>query len=91
MKKFNALICYDIADKKRLAKIARNLEKVSIRIQKSLFYYMDATVDDIKMITMIIENIIDDNEDDVRIYKIDKNSSINLQQGINLKKPNIIR
>ena len=91
MKKFNALICYDISNPKRLAKIARNLEKVSIRIQKSIFYYVDARAEDIKNIVKILEEIIDKNEDDVRIYKVDKNSSINLKKGINLRKPNIIR
>ncbi len=91
MKRYNALICYDIADPKRLAKIARNLERVSIRIQKSIFYYMDASSEDIKNIVEIIEEIIDKENDDVRIYKVDKNSSINLESGINLKNPNIIK
>jgi len=91
MKKFNALICYDIADNKRLAKVAKNLEKVSIRIQKSIFYYIEATTDDIKEIVEILNEIIDKEEDDVRIYKVDKNTSIHLKHAINLKKPNIIR
>jgi len=91
MKKFNALICYDIADKKRLAKVAKNLEKVSIRIQKSIFYYLNATVPDIQKIVKILMDIIDNEKDDIRIYKVDKNSSINLKNGINLKKPNIIK
>ena len=91
MKKFNFLICYDIADPKRLAKIAKNLEKVSIRIQKSIFYYMEATAKDIEQIVSIIEEIINRDEDDVRVYKVDKNLSINLKHGIDLKKPNIIK
>jgi CRISPR-associated protein Cas2 len=91
MKKFNFLICYDIADPKRLAKIAKNLEKVSIRIQKSIFYYVEATARDIEQTVMMIEQIINNDEDDVRVYKIDKNSSINLKKGIDLKKPNIIK
>jgi CRISPR-associated protein Cas2 len=91
MKQFNALICYDIADKKRLAKVAKSLEKVSIRIQKSIFYYIEATVDDIKEIVKSLDEIINEKEDDVRIYKVDKNSSIHLKHGIDLKKPNIIR
>jgi len=90
MKKFNALICYDIADPKRLAKVARSLEKIAIRIQKSIFYYMEASTDDIKNIVRILENIIDDEKDDIRIYKVDKNSSINLNGAIDLKKPNLI-
>ena len=40
MKKFNFLICYDISDEKRLAKVAKELEKVSIRIQKSIFFFL---------------------------------------------------
>ena len=91
MKRFNALICYDIADKKRLSKVAKSLEKVSIRIQKSIFYYIEATTQDIKEIVEILENTIDKEDDDVRIYKVDKNSSINLMRGINLKRPNIIQ
>jgi len=91
MKKFNFLICYDIADKKRLSKVAKTLEKVSIRIQKSIFYYMDSSQDDIKATMKKLEEIINQEEDDIRIYKVDKNSSINLNSAINLKKPNIIR
>ena len=88
---FNALICYDIANPKRLSKVAKSLEKVSIRIQKSIFYYVEATSQDIKEIVKIIEDIIDKQNDDVRIYKVDKNSSLHLMKGINLKKPNIIK
>ena len=91
MKKFNALICYDIANPKRLSKVAKNLEKISIRIQKSIFFYMEATMQDIQEIVKIIESIIDEKDDDVRIYKVDKNSSLHLMKGINLKKPNIIK
>ncbi len=90
MKKFNFLICYDISDSKRLAKVARNLEKVAIRIQKSIFYYMDGSVDDIKKISKILEESIDPEFDDVRIYKVDKYNSINLRSAIDLKQPNII-
>ena len=85
MKRYNTLICYDIADKRRLNKVAKSLEKVSIRIQKSIFYYMEASVYDIKDIVKTLEKIIDKDEDDVRIYKVDKNSSLNLKSGIDLK------
>ncbi|WP_151899672.1 CRISPR-associated endonuclease Cas2 [Sulfurimonas hydrogeniphila] len=91
MKKFNALVCYDIADSKRLAKVAKVLEKVSIRIQKSIFYLMDTTTNEIKEIAKILEEIIDEEYDDVRIYKVDKSSSLNLKSAINLKQPNIIK
>ncbi|WP_434580262.1 CRISPR-associated endonuclease Cas2 [Sulfurimonas sp. NW15] len=91
MKKFNALVCYDIADSKRLAKVAKVLEKVSIRIQKSIFYLMDTTTNEIKEIAKILEEIIDEEYDDVRIYKVDKSSSLHLKSAIDLKQPNIIK
>ena len=90
MKRFNFLICYDIADAKRLSKIAKSLEKEAIRIQKSIFYYMDASKGDIENIVKILESIISKDEDDIRIYKIDIHSSLNMKSAINLKKPNII-
>jgi len=91
MKKFNALICYDISDPKRLTKVAKCLEKVSIRIQKSIFYYAEATTDEIKETLRLLEDIMDTQDDDIRIYKVDKNSSIHLKHGIDLKQPNIIK
>ena len=90
MKRFNFLICYDIANKKRLSKVAKSLEKEAIRIQNSLFYYMDGSLDDIKEIVKTLEEIIDLQEDDIRIYKVDKYSSIHLKSGVNLQKPNLI-
>ena len=90
MKKFNFLVCYDIADVKRLRKIAKILEALAMRIQKSIFYYMDATSEDIKKLVKILNETIDHKEDDIRIYKIDIYSSINLESAINLKKPHII-
>lgn len=90
MKKFNFLICYDIADAKRLSKVAKSLEKEAIRIQKSIFYYMQATKEDIKEMVSTLELIICKDEDDIRIYKVDIYSSLHLKSAINLKKPNII-
>jgi len=90
MKKFNFLICYDIAEKKRLSKVAKHLEKESIRIQKSIFYYMNASKKDIEETVQKLESIISKDEDDVRIYKIDIESSLHLKSAVNLKKPNII-
>lgn len=91
MKRFNFLICYDIADKKRLVKVAKSLEKEAIRIQNSVFYYMDGSKDDIKKIVSTLEEIIDSQADDIRIYKVDKDSSLHLKSGVNLKQPNILR
>jgi len=90
MKKFNFLICYDISDEKRLAKVAKELEKVSIRIQKSIFFYPEASKDEITSLVVSLEEIIEKDEDDIRIYKIDINHSLNLKSGIDLKNPNIL-
>lgn len=90
MKRFDFLVCYDIADTKRLRRVAKCLESVAMRIQKSIFYYMGASAGDITSLVKILNEIIDKKEDDIRIYKIDIHSSINLKSAINLKKPNII-
>ena len=37
-----------------------------------------------------LEEIIEKDEDDIRIYKIDINHSLNLKSGIDLKNPNIL-
>jgi len=87
----NFLVCYDISDKKRLAKIARLLSKIAIRIQKSIFLYLDCNKIEISKLVDELNLIINDKEDDIRIYRIDINQSINLNSGIDLKNPNIIK
>jgi CRISPR-associated protein Cas2 len=91
MQKFNFLICYDIADKKRLSKIAKLLEKTSIRIQKSIFYYPKANINDIKTLSLNLSKLLNEKEDDLRIYQIDIEKSLHLNSAISLKKPNIIK
>jgi len=90
MKRFHFLVCYDIADVKRLRKVAKLLETLAMRIQKSIFYYMDASSTDIKQLVQMLNKTIDHKEDDIRIYKIDIHSSISLESAINLKKPHIV-
>ena len=64
------LIAYDIADKKRVAKIGRFLSKIGIRIEYSIFY-IKATKEEMVEIAMKINDIIEPEMDDVRIYKIE--------------------
>jgi len=90
MKKFNFLVCYDIANSKRLVKVARSLEKIAIRIQKSLFFYVDATELDIATLVKNLKDIINEEEDDIRIYKVDVKNSLHLKSAVNLQQPNII-
>lgn len=70
MKKRDYLICYDIADPKRLAKLARFLEKRAFRIQYSVFFAPKKSKEEIYQLAQQITEYIDPEEDDVRIYKI---------------------
>ncbi len=90
MKRFNFLICYDISSPKRLQKIAKLLESFTIRIQYSLYYCMDASAEEMKELVKKLNELIDQEEDDIRIYKVDKNRSLNLKSAIDLKQPNIL-
>ena len=88
-KTYYFLICYDISDNKRLRNIAKLLEQDAVRIQKSVFFYIQSIPNEMKFLVSKINDIIT-HEDDVRIYKIDINSSLQLNNAINLKKPFII-
>ncbi len=76
MKKRDYLICYDISDPKRLAKIAKYLEKEAIRIQYSIFLAKGATKEGIYAIAQNLVEMIDPKEDDVRIYEIEENTAV---------------
>jgi CRISPR-associated protein Cas2 len=89
MKQYDFLISYDIADQKRLAKIARVLEKEAIRIQYSLFFYKDATKVELHRLLKKILKIYNEQEDDIRVYKI-KNYGLHFGTAIDLKNPFII-
>jgi len=89
MQNFDFLVCYDISDEKRLRKIAKLLEKISIRIQKSVFLYKNASKKNLKNLLVDLNNLIDQ-EDDVRIYQIDIYKSMHFNNGISLIEPNIL-
>jgi len=91
MHKTNFIISYDIAEQKRLRKIAKKLEHVAIRIQYSIFLYIDATQQEIYELIENIKEIIKDDEDDVRIYHIDINRSLCINTAVNLKSPIILK
>ncbi len=86
MKRYNFLISYDIANDKRLRKIAKLLEKKAIRIQYSVFYLPNATKEDLHNILDELLKLYNEKEDDIRVYNI-KNSGINLASAINLDQP----
>ncbi|HEY8385699.1 MAG TPA: CRISPR-associated endonuclease Cas2 [Porticoccaceae bacterium] len=63
------LLCYDIADPKRLQRVYRACCKVGIPFQYSVFC---VTCDEqrIKDVLKTLEGLIDAAEDDVRVYRI---------------------
>ena len=89
MKKSDYLVCYDIADPKRLAKLARFLEKRAFRIQYSVFFAPKKSKEDIYRLAQEITEFIEPQEDDVRIYKI-KNYGIILGKAYDLSQIFII-
>lgn len=84
--KADFIISYDISDPKRLQKLARQLEKVAMRIQYSIFLLSDAMQTDLFSIVNTIEDIIDHDEDDVRIYRM-IDPGIAIGQAVNLEDP----
>lgn len=91
MHRHDFVISYDIADEKRLPKVAKCLEKCAFRIQKSIFFYPSASQDDVFVLVDELNEIIDQEEDDVRIYQVDVKNSISLLSGIDLNEFNIVR
>jgi len=89
MRTFNVIVSYDISSDKRLKKVSKMLEKHGCRIQLSVFLLLDATKSTIEKIVLRLIKLMDKNEDDIRIYKINLKESINLNNAINLKSPNI--
>lgn len=80
------IICYDISNTKRLAKLARYLEKVSFRIQYSVFFLQKTTLIELRDIIDSMLKYIDNEEDDLRIYTI-KDKAYSFGQAIDLDEP----
>jgi len=89
MKKFDFLIGYDISSPKRLRKLAKLLDSEAIRIQFSLFLYPKQDKKSLKILIDKIVKIIDQSEDDVRVYRIDIARSIHLMSGVDLQYPKV--
>ena len=63
------LICYDIADPKRLGKVHRRAVKHAACVQYSV-YYLNGTTGQLNDMLSDIEEVIDDSLDDVRAYTV---------------------
>lgn len=90
MKTSDYLVCYDIASSKRLAKVAKTLERVASRIQKSVFLYDKVGVGELDILVEKLNSIIDEEADDIRIYKIDVHSSYQCCSGVDLANPYLL-
>jgi len=86
MNKKDFLICYDIADEKRVAKIGKTIEKKAIRIQKSVFLFDKATKEELSQLIETIMKIFNKKQDDLRIYTI-KDKGLTLGSAIDLENP----
>jgi CRISPR-associated protein Cas2 len=80
------ILCYDISDEKRLAKIAKIIEKISLRIQRSIYYFEDVSEEEIIKSINEAVSIMDKEKDDLRIYRIRKDTYA-LYDGIDLNDP----
>ncbi|HON89110.1 MAG TPA: CRISPR-associated endonuclease Cas2 [Spirochaetales bacterium] len=64
-----AIVCYDIADPKRLSAIAKICESYGVRLQKSCFQ-VHMEIDKIKELLATIKNEITPKEDSIICYYV---------------------
>ncbi|MBX6423222.1 CRISPR-associated endonuclease Cas2 [Thermosulfurimonas sp. F29] len=69
MKQNYYLVCYDIADEKRLRKVARIMEDFGIRVLYSVFECR-LTPEEFAVMRQTVEEVIDALEDRVRYYRL---------------------
>ncbi len=86
MRKYDFIIAYDIADVKRLRKIAKLVEKKAMRIQYSIYFYHDVTQQEVTTLLDAVSQIYHEKQDDIRVYKI-KNRGLHLGCAIDLDNP----
>lgn len=89
MSKQDFLICYDIADEKRVAKIGKLIEKEALRIQRSVYFYEQVSKDELSVLVDRVLTLLDEEVDDLRIYTI-RNKGIALGEAIDLDNPLIL-
>jgi len=65
----NHLICYDIANPKRLGRVHRLCKRYAMPLQYSVFL-AELNASRLEELVRSLEAIIDQNEDDIRIYPL---------------------
>lgn len=76
-KPFPILICYDIANPRRLGRLHRQIARCAVMVQYSVYYAEENTAGIARLTELILE-YIDPNEDDVRIYRLPSTLDIDL-------------
>lgn len=71
----NYLVCYDIKDEKRLAKVYRTMSGIGVHLQYSVFYCRLEWNDLLELKKKLI-TLINENEDDIRIYPLPSNPKV---------------
>lgn len=84
MKKLDFVIAFDITDNKRLKNVSKKLEQQAFRIQLSVFY-IKCDLKTVKSIIKAIIELIDIDEDDFRVYRVDLKKSIFLRSSQNVR------
>lgn len=86
MSKQDFLICYDIADEKRVGKIGKLVEKNALRIQRSVYFYEQVSKEELTLLLEKVLSILDEEADDLRVYTI-KNKGMAFGEAIDLDNP----
>ena len=86
MNKKDFLICYDITDKKRVGKIGKLLERNALRIQRSVYFYEQASKEELTYLIEKILTLLDKEVDDLRLYTI-RDKGISLGEAVDLENP----
>ena len=67
--KANYLVCYDIADERRLTRVYALMKQQGIHVQYSVFHCR-LTWPELVELKRRLQDIIDEREDDVRVYPL---------------------
>jgi len=86
MNREDFLICYDIADKKRVGKIGKLVERNALRIQRSVYFYEQVSKEELTLLIEKILILLDKETDDLRVYTI-RNKGISLGEAVDLENP----
>ena len=86
MSKQDFLICYDIADEKRVGKIGKLIEKNALRIQRSVYFYEQVSKEELTSLMEKVLTLLDEEADDLRVYTI-RDKGIHFGEAIDLNNP----